>query len=121
MTDLHVPGLIRTRDSIKRAVAHPRLRPRGHWDRRTFVFIKVKTFSFLEFRIISTNRQLCLLRFHSCNIHYGSHTDLLIFKMFCVGLYNGELRDSQRHKDVGDYTPHKMCVHVLLKKFSSTF
>ena len=41
--------------------------------------------------------------------------------MFCVGLYNGELRDSQHQKAFGDSIPHKICVHVFLKKFSSTF
>ena len=33
-TDIHAPGGIRTRNPSKRAVADPRLRPRGHWDRR---------------------------------------------------------------------------------------
>ena len=49
-------------------------------------------------------------------LHYGSHTELLNFKMFCVGLYNGELRDSQHQKAFGDSIPHKICVHVFLKK-----
>ena len=31
--DIHAPGGIRTHNSSKRAVADPRLRPRGHWDR----------------------------------------------------------------------------------------
>jgi len=32
---IHAPGGIRTHSPSKRAAAHPRLRPRGHWDRRT--------------------------------------------------------------------------------------
>ena len=32
-TDIHVPRGIRTRIPSKQAAAHPRLRPRGHWDR----------------------------------------------------------------------------------------
>jgi hypothetical protein len=32
-TDIHVHGRIRTRNPSKRAVANPRLRPSGHWDR----------------------------------------------------------------------------------------
>ena len=31
--NIHAPGAIRTRNPSKRAVADPRLRPRGHWDR----------------------------------------------------------------------------------------
>ena len=30
------PGEIRTRNLSRRAAAEPRLRPLGHWDRRTF-------------------------------------------------------------------------------------
>jgi len=33
-TDIHAPGGIRTHNPSKRAAADPRLRPRGHWDRR---------------------------------------------------------------------------------------
>jgi len=36
--------------------------------------------------------------------------------MFCVGLYNGELRQRQHQKAFRDSTPHKICVHVFLKK-----
>jgi len=32
-TDIHAPGGIRTRNPSKRAVADPRLRSRGYWDR----------------------------------------------------------------------------------------
>ena len=35
-TDNHVPGGIRTRNPSKREVADPRLRQRGHWDRREY-------------------------------------------------------------------------------------
>ena len=34
-----MPGVIRTRNPSKRAVANPRLRPRGQWDRRTSIII----------------------------------------------------------------------------------
>jgi hypothetical protein len=34
MTSIRPPGGIRNRNPIKRAAADPRLRPRGHWDRR---------------------------------------------------------------------------------------
>jgi len=33
LTDIHVPGRIRTHNPSKRAAANTRLRPRGHWDR----------------------------------------------------------------------------------------
>jgi hypothetical protein len=33
-TDIHALGGIRTRNPSKRGAADPRLRPRGHWDRR---------------------------------------------------------------------------------------
>ena len=33
-TDIHAPGGIPTRNPSKRAVADPRLSPRGHWDRQ---------------------------------------------------------------------------------------
>jgi hypothetical protein len=33
-TNIYAPGEIRTHNPIKRAAADPRLRPRGHWDRR---------------------------------------------------------------------------------------
>jgi hypothetical protein len=32
--NIHVPGGIRNSNPRKRAAADPRLRPRGHWDRR---------------------------------------------------------------------------------------
>jgi hypothetical protein len=32
-TDIHAPGGIRTRNSIKRVAAEQRLRLRSHWDR----------------------------------------------------------------------------------------
>jgi hypothetical protein len=38
-TDLHVPCGIRTRNPSKRAVADPRLKPRGHWDRHRTLFV----------------------------------------------------------------------------------
>jgi len=31
--DCHAHGGIRNRNTIKRAAADPRVRPRGHWDR----------------------------------------------------------------------------------------
>jgi hypothetical protein len=34
--DIHAPYGIRTRNPSKRAVADPHLRPRGHWDRRSY-------------------------------------------------------------------------------------
>ena len=37
-TYIHGPGGIRTRNPSKRAVADPRLRPGGHWDRRKLTF-----------------------------------------------------------------------------------
>ena len=37
-TNIHAPGGIRTRNSNKRASADPRLRPRGHWDRKRVYF-----------------------------------------------------------------------------------
>ena len=33
------PGGIRTRNPSKRVAADPRLRPRGHWDRRTLLTV----------------------------------------------------------------------------------
>ena len=42
-TDIHAPGVIRTRNPSKRASADPCPKPRGHWDRlqdnQTYVFI----------------------------------------------------------------------------------
>jgi len=35
-TDIHVPGLTRTRTPKKRGAADPHLRPRGHQDRRCY-------------------------------------------------------------------------------------
>jgi hypothetical protein len=32
------PGRIRTRNPSKRAAAHPRLRPRGYWDRQAYYY-----------------------------------------------------------------------------------
>ena len=34
--NIHVPGGIRTHNPSKRAAAHPRLKPRGHWGRHRF-------------------------------------------------------------------------------------
>ena len=36
-TDIHVPGGIRIHNPSKRVAADLRLRPRGHWDRRTYI------------------------------------------------------------------------------------
>jgi len=36
--DIRAPGGIRTRNSIKRAAANPRLRQRGHWNRWTVLY-----------------------------------------------------------------------------------
>jgi hypothetical protein len=35
--DIHANGMIRNRNSSKRAAADPRLRPRDCWDRQIFV------------------------------------------------------------------------------------
>jgi len=37
-TDIHAPGGNRNRNPIKRAVAHPSLRLRGHWDRHYYYY-----------------------------------------------------------------------------------
>jgi hypothetical protein len=45
-TDIRASGGIRTRNPSKQAVANPRLRPRGHWDRQPVildvVFVEIK-------------------------------------------------------------------------------
>ena len=43
-TNIHVPGGIQTHNPSKRAAADPRLRLRGHWDRRisSFNIVKIK-------------------------------------------------------------------------------
>jgi len=40
-TNIHAPGVIRTRNPNKRAAADPRLRPRCHWDRLSSLYPKV--------------------------------------------------------------------------------
>ena len=37
LTEIHAPGGIQTHDLSRRAAADLRLRPRGHWDRQTFI------------------------------------------------------------------------------------
>ena len=39
-TNIHAPGRIRTRNPSKQAAADPRLRPRGHWDRRSLLVME---------------------------------------------------------------------------------
>jgi hypothetical protein len=41
-TGIHAAGGIRTYNPSKRTAAHPRLRPRGHLDRLTFIGGKIK-------------------------------------------------------------------------------
>jgi hypothetical protein len=41
-TDIHAPGGIRTCNPSKRAAADPLLRPRGHWDQLTPVYICIE-------------------------------------------------------------------------------
>ena len=43
-TNIHTSGGIRTHRLSRRAAADPRLRPRGHWDRRWYVLVR-KIFS----------------------------------------------------------------------------
>ena len=38
-TNIHAPGGIRTHNLSSRAAADLRLRPRGHWDRRTYLIV----------------------------------------------------------------------------------
>jgi hypothetical protein len=38
VTNIHAPRGIRTHDRSRRAAADLRLRPRGHWDRRTYLY-----------------------------------------------------------------------------------
>jgi hypothetical protein len=39
-TDIHVPGGIRTCNTSKQSAIDQRLRPRGHWDRRSLIFVR---------------------------------------------------------------------------------
>jgi hypothetical protein len=38
-TDIHAPGKIRTHNPGKQAAADSHLRPRGHWDRHTILYL----------------------------------------------------------------------------------
>jgi hypothetical protein len=46
-TDIHVPGGIRTHNPSKRTAVDPRLRPRGHWDRRICIVGTLKLFKIM--------------------------------------------------------------------------
>jgi hypothetical protein len=58
-TNSHAPVKIRTRNPSKRAIAHPRLRPRGYWDRATMWIIVVMFPELLHFTNIPTKCLLC--------------------------------------------------------------
>ena len=59
-TDFHVPSGIRTRNPSVQATPDPRLRPRGHWDRHTFVIVTtiiIKTIIFINCNWVVTRWQ----------------------------------------------------------------
>ena len=75
---IHVPGGIRTRNRSKLAAADPRLRPRGHWNRRCSFSSSYETLfiiTWLCFRSKpedggrSWRRNVCLLHVHIIYIY----------------------------------------------------
>jgi hypothetical protein len=52
-TNIHDPGGIRTHDRSRRAAVDPRVRPRGHWDRRSIGIPVVYSYIFTSSMLYS--------------------------------------------------------------------
>jgi len=81
-TNIHVPGGTGTHDLSRRAVTDPRLRPRGHWDRRTVRITPCNTTErpFYDLYTLILNSSGVLLQFIFCSVYFlelGKH-----FKVF---------------------------------------
>ena len=70
-TNINAPGGIRTRNPSGRAAADPRLRPLGHWDRRTFgtSHVKFGTYTLCVISCLQANSNK-----HEGDAKYWSHT-----------------------------------------------
>jgi hypothetical protein len=83
-TDIHVPGGIRTRNPSKRTAADPHFRPRGHWDRQMWWYVRTALrecmFRILRKAIIRQRKKIhtetlfmhCQLEWH-CFMHLRYH------------------------------------------------